>query len=124
MQTALGLFAVFLFVGLATGIAAALHRGLRPARRDEGSISVALRNLEPKSGRQRFSVQLFEVALLGGAWSVGAVFIALWASLPQTKENDVATIGIVAVVVSLLSGTWWSWRRGALSDVVKKASNG
>lgn len=122
METALGLGSVFALFVVTCGAVAVVHRALRPARRDEGSISVALRDLEPRTGRQRFSVRLFEIALLSSAWSVGGVFVALWVSLAPTNQKTLPTLAAGGLLVALLAVTWWAWRRGSFTESVPRPS--
>lgn len=107
----------FLLVAALTLVGAALlfglHRLARPTGALESRASEALRELEPRGGRQRFSVRLFEVAVLTAAWVAATGALALW--VPVASSLPLAgTLVAMSVVISLAVATWWAWRRGAL----------
>jgi hypothetical protein len=93
------------------GLAAALHVALRPRSTDDVRPSSALRDLEPRGGRQRFHVRLFEVVVLLAAWATGLPVLAVYTVVART-EGVRASALVVALALGLV--TWWAWRRGTL----------
>lgn len=95
------------------GLFYALHRFARPDGSVAQKASDALRELEPRGGRHRFSLRLFEIAVLSALWVSAAGLLWLWSaaahSLPPVAD---AALGMGTVSVGVL--TWWSWRRGVL----------
>lgn len=107
-------FMVLLVVG-AAGLLGAIHRGLRPTELDARSAT-ALRELEPRGGRHRFHVRLFEVVAMASAGIAGegALFVLLVARDDgQQPAGRAALLGGLALLVAF----WWAWRRGALRAV-------
>jgi hypothetical protein len=113
MSTIAGYLFVCALVLLGAGAAALVHLVARPKGQGRLRASDALRELEPRGGRQRFSVRVFEVAALGTLWVcvTGAVLLLLAATPePTNRVGGVLGVGVLAVAVA----TWWAWRRGAL----------
>ena len=102
-------FFVAVFTVAIAGAAWGAHRALRPTEMNARSAT-ALRELEPRGGRQRFHARLFEVLILACAFlaGTGAFLIAAAAHLQAVPPAPAA--GGAALLVAL----WWSWRRGAL----------
>lgn len=113
---------VALFVIATAILLAAAHRVLRPHEMNARSAT-ALRELEPRGGRHRFHVRLFEVIALSCACmtALGVLFVA--AATPGDASTFpgpmVLAIGGAAIVVAV----WWAWRRGALRAVETDASH-
>lgn len=107
---------VTLFVISVAAFLTAAHRALRPKEMNARSAT-ALRELEPRGGRHRFHVRLFEVIALCcacvSALGVLLVAAATPAAVAAGSEPTVLVIGGSAVMV----GVWWAWRRGALRTV-------
>lgn len=113
MQAILGYLFLFGLVLSCAGGAALLHVVSKPRGDASWRASDALRELEPRGGRQRFSVRLFEAAVLGALWVAltGAVVLLV----PATAA--LGSVGRLAAIVAPLAvavATWWAWRRGAL----------
>jgi hypothetical protein len=98
-------------VVVVAGAFVALHRALRPKEMNARSAT-ALRELEPRGGRHRFHVRLFEVTALASACIGGLGVLLLFAAAPSSH----AAIPVVGGG-SLLVSVWWVWRRGALRAV-------
>lgn len=113
MQAVLGYLFLCLLVLVLAGAAAVVHLVMRPRAGSPYGASDALRELEPRGGRQRFSVRLFEAAVLGALWVAltGAVVLLVPAAPALGSVGRLAaTLASVTVAVA----TWWAWRRGAL----------
>ena len=111
---------VTLFVVGAAGFLGVAHRALRPKEMNARSAT-ALRELEPRGGRHRFHVRLFEVIALSCACmtALGVLVVAAATPLGAGVEPTVLIIGGTAVVVAV----WWAWRRGALRAVEADSPN-
>jgi hypothetical protein len=79
--------------------------------------ATALRELEPRGGRHRFHVRLFEVTALASA-SMTALGVLLIAAATPAAEPTVLAIGGGAIAVAV----WWAWRRGTLRAVEADAT--
>lgn len=113
MQAILGYLFLCALVLLCAGAAALVHVASRPKGGVPWRASDALRELEPRGGRQRFSVRLFEAAVLGALWVslTGAVLLLVPAAA------GLGSVGRLTAMVASLTvavATWWAWRRGAL----------
>jgi hypothetical protein len=108
-----GFVFVAAFVALAAVGAAAIHLFARSKGEEAARVSDALRELEPRGGRQRFSVRLFEAAVLGCVWVAlsGAVLVLLPAA---GRLSTVARASAFVIAGATAVATWWAWRRGAL----------
>jgi hypothetical protein len=102
---------VVVFVVGSAGVLGLIHRALR-ATEIHARSATALRELEPRGGRHRFHVRLFEVIVLACAGAAGLGVLLLFAASP---EGDVS-LPIVGGV-GLLVAVWWAWRRGTLRAV-------
>ena len=91
----------------------AVHLGARPTGALETRASEALRELEPRGGRHRFSVRLFEVAALTSVWVTATGALVLWAPVASSLST-LGTAAVLGVALSATVTTWWAWRRGAL----------
>lgn len=113
MLQAAGFLFVVLLVAGAAGLAGLVHVLVRSRTEEGHRVSDALRELEPRGGRQRFSVRLFEAALLGCVWVAlsGAVLVLGPAADTLTGAGRLAA-AIIAGATAV--ATWWAWRRGAL----------
>lgn len=113
MSAVAGYVFVCALVLLGAAAAALVHVVARPRGGGRLRASDALRELEPRGGRQRFSVRVFEIAALGLLWvaATGAVLLLLPAA-PETAAPMRVAVGIGALGVAV--ATWWAWRRGAL----------
>lgn len=112
MSTALASVAfVSAFVIAAGALFAGVHRALRPKEMNARSAT-ALRELEPRGGRHRFHVRLFEVIALACACTAGLGVLLMFAAA-QTGNPVLPLVGGGALLVA----AWWAWRRGALRAV-------
>ncbi|MFZ9886519.1 MAG: hypothetical protein ACO3JL_03360 [Myxococcota bacterium] len=113
MEPALGYLLVCLVTLAAAGAATVVHFLTRRVNGSPFRASDALREFEPRGGRQRFSVRLYEAALLGAIW---LTCLGVPAASPMPRGTAtlaqlclfVAPVGVASLV------TWWLWRRGAL----------
>jgi hypothetical protein len=103
-------FLALLVVG-AAAVVGLLHRALRPKEINARSAT-ALRELEPRGGRHRFHVRLFEVIALAAACTAAVGVLLLFAAAPDARP-EMPVVGGGA----LLAAIWWAWRRGALRAV-------
>lgn len=113
MQAILGyLFLCALVLALAAA-AALVHVVSRTRGEASWRASDALRDLEPRGGRQRFSVRLFEAAVLGALWVAltGAVVLLVPAA---PALGGVGRLAAIVAPLAVAVATWWAWRRGAL----------
>ncbi len=113
MQTILGYLFLCVLVLLGAGAAALVHVVSRPRGSGGWRASDALRELEPRGGRQRFSVRLFEAAVLGALWVTltGAVLLLVPAA---PSLGSVGRLAAIVAPLAVAAATWWAWRRGAL----------
>lgn len=113
MQAILGYLFLCALVLAAAGAAAVARALGRPRGEPTWRASDALRELEPRGGRQRFSVRLFEAAVLGALWVAltGAV-VLLVPSAPAL--GGVGRLTAIVAPLTIAVATWWAWRRGAL----------
>jgi len=110
---AAGFLYVVAIVALSAGVMALVHLLVRSRAESLRRASDALRELEPRGGRQRFSVRLFEAALLGCSWV--SVTGALLVLLPAAGDlTGLGRLSIFVITGSIAVATWWAWRRGAL----------
>lgn len=109
---AAGFLYVVAIVALGAGGVAVVHLLVRARTESLRRASDALRELEPRGGRQRFSVRLFEAALLGCLWVslTGAALVLL----PAGELTALGRLTTFAITGSGGVATWWAWRRGAL----------
>lgn len=113
MQAILGYLFLCALVLAAAATGALIHVVSRPRGEPTWRASDALRELEPRGGRQRFSVRLFEAAVLCALWVAlaGAVVLLVPAAPALTGVGRLsAIVGPLAIALA----TWWAWRRGAL----------
>ena len=103
-----------LVVGCA-GVAALLHRALRPTEMTARSAT-ALRALEPAGGRQRFPARTFEILALATATVATLAVLFCVAAAPRGGSALGVTGG-----TTLLVAAWWAWRRGSLRTVEAEA---
>jgi hypothetical protein len=113
VEAVLGFVFVAGFVVLATIIGAGVHLFARSKGVRHTRASDALRELEPRGGRQRFSVRMLEAAVLGCVWVAlsGAVLVLLPAA---GRLSTVARSAAFIIAGATAVATWWAWRRGAL----------
>jgi hypothetical protein len=113
LEAVVGLLFVAGFVVLFAATAVLLHVLGRPSEAPEVRVSDALSDLEPRGGRQRFSVRLFEVSVLGAAWVLLSGVLVL---VVPTVENigPVGRLCVAVMATSVPFVTWWAWRRGVL----------
>lgn len=113
MQAILGYLFLCALVLAAAGAAAAVHVASRPRGDPSWRASDALRDLEPRGGRQRFSVRLFEAAVLGVLWVAltGAVLLLVPAA---PGLGGLGRLTAILAPLAITVATWWAWRRGAL----------
>lgn len=102
---------VVAFVVGAAALLGALHQALRP-RDLVARSATALRELEPRGGRHRFHIRLFEVVAMASACIAGLGALSVVITGPH-PSGMVTWVGGGALVVAM----WWSWRRGALRAV-------
>lgn len=113
MEPALGYLFVCLVTLAAAGAAMVVHLLTRRVNGNPFRASDALRDLEPRGGRQRFSVRLYEAALLGAIW-LTCLGVPAASSAPRAQGSLARlTVLFVPVAIAALT-TWWLWRRGAL----------
>lgn len=113
MQAILGYLFLFGLVLLCAGMAAVVHFVSRPRGEASWRASDALRDLEPRGGRQRFSVRLFEAAVLGALWvSLTGAVVLLVPAAPAL--GSVGRLAAIVAPLAIAVATWWAWRRGAL----------
>ena len=105
---------VAVVVVVLAGLVVALHRALRPTEMNARSAT-ALRELEPRGGRHRFHVRLFEVVTLASVSISGLGVLFFTASVPLEPKQDrfLITVGGGALVLA----AWWAWRRGVFRAV-------
>lgn len=110
---------VALFVVGAAALLGLVHRALRASEMHARS-AIALRELEPRGGRHRFHVRLFEMIALSCACvsALGVLMIAA-ASPAESSGVELLVIGGAAIIVA----SWWAWRRGALRAVEQPAEH-
>jgi hypothetical protein len=113
MDAALGVLLVLGVVVVGFGLVAGVHVLVRPKGTGDLRVSDALRNLEPRGGRHRFSLRHFELVLLAILWWTALGLFLLLAPLgSQPGERALAVLLIGGGVVAMV--TWWIWRRGAM----------
>lgn len=113
MQAILGYLFLCALVLLGAGAAALVHLASRPRGGSSWPASDALRELEPRGGRQRFSVRLFEAAVLGALWvSLTGAVLLLVPTTPELGSVGKMTAAVTSLAIAV--ATWWAWRRGAL----------
>ncbi len=113
MATALASVAFVAAFVVAAGLAVTgLHVLLRPKEMNARSAT-ALRELEPRGGRHRFHVHLFEVIALACAGTAGLGVLLVFAAGPA----DDAALPVLVGGGALLTAVWWAWRRGTLRAV-------
>lgn len=111
MTSGLGFLLIVLFAFLGAAVLYGIHRVARPHADTGKPVSDALRELEPRGGRHRYSVRLFEAMMLVTIWLTGLAALTLWA--PIAKQSSASGFGAAATLAAvLLLITWWSWRRG------------
>lgn len=111
MTSGLGFLLIILFASLGAALLYGVHRLARPSAGAHQPVSDALRELEPRGGRHRYSVRLFESMMLVTIWLTGLAALTLWA--PIAKQSSATGFGAAATLATvLLLITWWSWRRG------------
>lgn len=98
---------------LVAGLLHALHRLIRPRPSPRGRSIDALRDLEPRGGRHRVSVRLFEVLVLAQVWLAALHALLLFAPIARNAP-PAAWMSVVALAATLLIGSGWAWRRGVL----------
>jgi hypothetical protein len=103
-------FVTALVVGVAL-VLGAFHVLIRP-REINARSATALRELEPRGGRHRFHVRLFEVVALACACTAAIGVLLVFAAAPEAE----AALPIIGGG-SMLVAVWWAWRRGALRAV-------
>lgn len=109
-----GFMVAFVLAGAA--LLGGLHRLLR-ARQIHARSATALRELEPRGGRHRFHVRLFEVMALSSAGTAGLGALLLFAAAPGA-DPTLPVVGGGALLVAV----WWAWRRGTLRAVEAEPS--
>ena len=105
---------ITLFVVGAALLLGGIHRAIR-ARELNARSATALRELEPRGGRHRFHVRLFEVIALASAATSGLGVLFMFAAAPRA-ESPHASLSVVGGG-ALLVAVWWAWRRGTLRAV-------
>lgn len=111
MNSGFGFLLIVLFASLGAAVLYAIHRRARPRSDSSCAVSDALRELEPRGGRHRYSVRLFESMMLVTIWMTGLAALTLWA--PLAKDSSAAGFGVALTLAGvLLLVTWWAWRRG------------
>jgi hypothetical protein len=104
LDALLGLFGLVLAMGLLSLVGLLVHLATRPKAMPTVRDTDALRLFEPRGGRQRFSVRLFEAGALAAVWILASSVLTLLLYADQ----------LVSVFGGALAvGTWWTWRRGA-----------
>jgi hypothetical protein len=84
---------------------------LRPNDASDVRYSDALREFEPRGGRPRFQLRLFEMMALVSMWLSCSTIFIYWATSQDLSAKTQAFLGIFTL--SLFLSTWWTWRRGA-----------
>ena len=108
----IGFVVLSVLCGALAAIAYGLHVALRPRTTGNLTLSDALRAFEPRGGRPRYPVRLFEACALSTTW-LAAVPVLLLA-LGATHQGAPARAAVGAVLLALTVSTWWAWRRGVL----------
>lgn len=111
MNSGFGFLLIVLFASLGAALLYGIHRMARPSAESDLAASDALRELEPRGGRHRYSVRLFETMMLVTLWLIGLAALTLWA--PIAQRSTAAGDGVVMTLAGVLTlVTWWAWRRG------------
>jgi hypothetical protein len=114
----LGFVVVLVLLFGIMGGAFAAHLFVRPRRQRAPQVSNALMSFEPKGGRLRFHVRLFEAVLLCSVWVSASALLALFA--PLVAPSKTAQGFALGFLVTILFGTWWCWRRGVLRGLLRE----
>jgi hypothetical protein len=109
---------VAVIVLIVAGLVVILHRVLRPTEMNARSAT-ALRELEPRGGRHRFHVRLFEVIVLASVSITGLGVLFFAAAVPDV-DPVYLSVGGGALVLAV----WWAWRRGVLRAVESDQQHG
>lgn len=118
LDAILGLFALALLLVGMSGVGLVVHLVTRERRTPVVRATDALKPFEPRGGRQRFSVRLFEVAALASTWVLTLGVLGLWVS-GSGGMSPRAVLFASVFGGSLVVATWWAWRRGVLRGPVR-----
>ncbi len=111
LDALLGLFGLVLAMGLLSLVGLLVHLATRPKAMPTVRDTDALRLFEPRGGRQRFSVRLFEAGALAAVWILASSVLTLLLYADQLSPR--ARLFVSVFGGALAVGTWWTWRRGA-----------
>ena len=111
MDALLGLCGLVLAMTALCLLGLLVHVLTRPKTMPTVRDTDALRPFEPRGGRQRFSVRLFEAGALSAVWILASSVLTflLYADALSARAGLFVSVFGGALVL----GTWWTWRRGA-----------
>ena len=110
LDAVLGLLALVLAIAGLSLIGLFVHLMARPRSMPTLRVTDALKRFEPRGGRQRFNVRLFETGAVAAVWVVASGVLALFLGAGDLGSRARLFAGVFAS--ALVVGTWWAHRRG------------